>query len=325
MYAARSGKSAGALLRAWVAFFLALCLLMSSLPAARGEAAEAPVPTAEVAVTPLNELLRLHQINIQTGAAWMLTVGDLVVLIDCGSDTLDDISARHINRPLMDYLEASGIDHVDAHFVTHWHNDHCYNVDILAEKYGTEHTVVYGVSPKLHPPLDPLPVGTYRQLTEGTSLTLGPLEIFCFGPPWRDPVWGNRNMDSMNLVIRYGDISIGVTGDYIWAGREKYYGDQIRQLDILLFPHHGIWAHEVPVRTYGFMDPRLVLIPGVERGGARTVARKAGANPDAVFLCYQDGHVLVTSDGSRIWYAAGVEPGTFPLGTLLPPRPSPAP
>ena len=110
------------------AFSLILILVLAacSLP---GSGAAGSVPD------PDRELLRLHQINIGSADAYLLTVGDIVILVDCGTNITVPISDNANNPPLFSYLEASGIDHVDVHFVTHWHNDHCYNVDRLSALY----------------------------------------------------------------------------------------------------------------------------------------------------------------------------------------------
>ena len=34
------------------------------------------------------------------------------------------------------YLEAVGVTHVDAYIVTHWHLDHCMNVNHILERWG---------------------------------------------------------------------------------------------------------------------------------------------------------------------------------------------
>ncbi len=69
------------------------------------------------------------------------------------------------------------------------------------------------------------------------------------------------------------------------------------------------------------MDPRLVLIPGRQAGPVRSFAfHTAYAGKDAVYLSMKDGNLLVTSDGTNLWYAANVVPGELPLGELLPPR-----
>ncbi len=291
-------------------------------PATPGDLPDAPsAPEEPDGPARGGELLRLHQISIGMGGAYLLTVGDLVILVDCGSNTTAPISMGYHNYPLLEYLEGSGIDHVDVHIVTHWHNDHCYNVNILGALYGTEDTVVYGPTGELYKDLTPLAAGTYRRLCDGDRLTVGPLEILCVGPEYKDFLPGNRNIDSLNFIVTYGDVRIFFTGDYMQSSLLKRWPDEITDIDILSFPHHAMETHEIPRNVYKAVNPRLVLVSSVERGAARQFAiHKAGVRQEAVYLCEQEGNLLVTTDGVDIWYAVNVQPGTFPLGELLPPR-----
>ena len=284
------------------------------------------VPELTAVETEEMNLLRLHQINIGYGSAYLLTVDDLVILVDCGTNTTDPIETGQWNYPLFDYLAASGIDHVDAHIVTHWHNDHCYNVNILGEMYGTEETVVYGVTDELYPALDPLAAGTYRRVRDGDRFAIGPLDVLCVGPVWREGMPGDRNMDSMNLILTYGEIRIMITGDALRSNIIYHWREEITDMDVLIFPHHGNELQEVPRYAYRAINPRLVLISSRERGRVREFAlHRAGVTQEAVYLSYLNGHILVTTDGRHIWYAEDVQPGTLPIGMMLPPRTHAAP
>ena len=276
--------------------------------------AEPPEPDPE-------SLLRIHQIAIGCADAYLLTISDTVILVDCGSDTTAPISMGFHNYPLLEYLAASGIDHVDVHFVTHWHNDHCYNVNVLGNLYGTEDTVVYGPSPSLIKELSPLAAGTYRQLKDGDRLTVGPLDILCVGPQYKEDITGTFNADSLNLIVTYGSIRAFFDGDFIQTSILKRWKDEITDLDIVSFPHHGINLEEQSPQVYRVLNPRVVLIPSLERGKIRQFAlQTAQCRQEAVYLSSRDGHILVNTDGINIWYSINVTPGETPLGTLLPPR-----
>ena len=289
----------------------------SDAPAAE-EAEELPAEPQESEPEPL---LRIHQIDIGCADAYLLTVDGIVILVDCGSDTMLPISGGYHNYQLLEYLEASGIDHVDAHFVTHWHNDHCYNVNVLGELYGTADTVVYGTSPELFPELSPLAAGTYRQLKDGDQLTIGPLDILCVGPPYRENIAGTTNGDSLNFIVTYGHVRTLFTGDFILTSILKRWRNEITDLDILSFPHHGIGLNEQSPDVYRVISPRLVFIPSHEGWKVRDWAvNTVLSKQDAVFCSSRSGHALATTDGENIWYSTGVAPGETPLGTLLPPR-----
>ena len=299
--------------RIWI-FFASLLLLTGSLAAPEDARPETPGRDG---------LLRLHQIDIGCGDAYLLTLDDTVILVDCGSDTTAPISAGYHNYPLFEYLEGSGIDHVDVHIVTHWHNDHDYNVNFIGALYYTADTLVYGPSPELYKPLQPLAGGTYRQMKEGDRLTFGALSLLCVSPEYREIIPGDRNMDCLNFIITYGRVRIMFTGDFLHWSLSKRWGDEIRDVDILSFPHHGIRTDEVSPTVYKLVNPRLILIPGQAYGTARSFAiHQCYVGKEAVYLCAGDGHILCTTDGREIWYATGVAPGTFPLGEVLPPRDS---
>lgn len=293
--------------------FLALALAVCCL-SGNGSAESGPDPE--------QELLRLHQIDIGSADAYLMTVGDIVILVDCGTNITVPISDNANNPPLFDYLEASGIGHVDVHFVTHWHNDHCYNVDRLSELYGTDDTVVYGASPELLKTLDPLPFGTYKQLKDGDRLTVGPLDILCVSPPFSDKLSGASNSQSLNFIVTYGQIRIYFSGDFMDWSLVRRWGDTLADVDILSFPHHGLSnPFAVTEQVYKLVNPHLVLVPGGERGVVRKFAlHQAYAQTNPVILCTKDGNILITTDGTDIWYATQVEPGTLPMGEKLPPR-----
>lgn len=302
------------MIRRILSIFLFLILLLAFHPAGRCEEGSGPDPEAE--------LLRLHQINIGSGDAYLLTVGDLVILVDCGTNITVPIANHAGNPPLFNYLAASGIDHVDVHFVTHWHNDHCYNVDTLSELYGTDDTIVYGASPNLLKDLDPLPHGTYVQLKDGDQLTIGPLDVLCVSPPYKEEGLGAlNNNQSLNFIVTYKDIRIMFTGDYMDWTLLRRWGLTLLDIDILSFPHHGINNPiAVTKEVYQIVNPYLVLVPGGERGVVRKIANEARARTDPVVYCTKDGNILATTDGSDIWVATQVKEGTFPLGEKLPPR-----
>ena len=266
-------------------------------------------------------LLRIHQINIGCADAYLLTLGETVVLVDCGSDITEPIALHYHNTPLFEYLGGSGIDHVDAHIVTHWHNDHDYNVNYIGEIYGRAETVVYGPSPALYDELQPLAAGSYQQMKEGDRLNIGGIDLLCISPAWKEIIPGDRNIDSLNFIITYGKVRILFTGDYMQRTLLQRWKEEIDNIDIISFPHHGIRLNEVPVEVYKLVNPRLVLIPGNSYGEVRNFAiHTCYIGKNAVYLCGMDGHILCTTDGESIWYQTNVVPGTFPVGQMLPER-----
>ena len=293
--------------------FLWAVVLLFSLAAASSEAA---APSA----APSGSVLRVHQIDIGSGDAYLLTVDDIVILVDCGINTLTPLGDGAKHPELNNYIASSGIDHIDAYFVTHWHNDHCYNVDYFLDLYGTDDTVTYGVSAEFFPGLAPLPAGTYEQLIDGGRVQIGPLDILCIGPVDQEYLTGNTNPQSMNFIVSYGNHRFLFTGDWVDRTVADRWPDEITDIDVLSFPHHGIEPMHITRKCYAMMNPRVVLIPGRGSYNVRKFVSSIGLLDNTILLSGNDGHLLVSSDGDSLWTASHVQPGEFPFGDLVPQR-----
>lgn len=296
------------LIRRFFAFLCAAVLLLS-FPSARGEGEG-----------PSGSVLRLHQIDVGSGDAYLLTVDDIVILVDCGINTQTPLGNGAKHPELNKYIASSGIDHIDAYFVTHWHNDHCYNVDYFLELYGTENTVTYGVSSEFYPGLAPLPAGTYEQLIDGGHVRIGPLDVLCIGPVDQENLTGCVNQQSMNFIVTYGNHRLLFTGDWVDETVADRWPDEITDIDVLSFPHHGLEPMYITQKCYTMMNPRVILIPGRGSYTVRKFVQSLGLPDSAVFLSGNNGHLLVTSDGDSLWVASRVQAGKFPLGDFVPPR-----
>lgn len=100
----------------------ALLLLTLLLPFAAAEKTE-----AEQALP----MLELHQVNLGCADGYLIRFGNTTVLIDGG-----EAWPNKPERLFPQYLEAVGVTHVDAYIVTHWHLDHCMNVNHILERWG---------------------------------------------------------------------------------------------------------------------------------------------------------------------------------------------
>lgn len=300
------------LVRRFLVFLCAVFLLFSFSAASSEAAAQSAVPSGSV--------LRVHQIDIGSGDAYMLTVDDIVILVDCGINTQTPLGNGAKHPELNRYIASSGIDHIDAYFVTHWHNDHCYNVDYFLDLYGTEETVTYGVSAEFFPGLAPLPAGTYRQLIDGGRVHIGPLDILCIGPVDQEDLTGNVNQQSMNFIVSYGNHRFLFTGDWVDRTVADRWPDEITDIDVLSFPHHGIEPMYITKKCYTMMNPRVILIPGRGSYNVRKFVKSIGLLDNTILLSGNDGHLLISSDGDSLWAASHVQPGEFPFGDLVPQR-----
>lgn len=76
-------------------------------------------------------MLELHQVNLGCADGYLIRFGNTTVLID-GGETWPNKPERLFPQ----YLEAVGVTHVDVYIVTHWHLDHCMNVNHILERWG---------------------------------------------------------------------------------------------------------------------------------------------------------------------------------------------
>lgn len=248
----------------------------------------------------------LHQLDLGCAAGYLIQTDDTVILVDCGADS----GQQNPQSPrLFEYLEKSGIDRIDLYFVTHWHTDHAAFVDEILALYGDEATVVYGPSPGIPERFLPLPAGVYRQLTDGTEIGCGPLDIVCVGPENPENT-GNLNSDSLNFVITYGTCKFMFTGDFVRDNIVKRHPEEIRDIDLLCFPHHGLQPYVISKIALGMMDPDILLIPANKQGAIRMYCNDS--NVTCRILCSgKDGNIVAVCDGCEITVVTEAAPGQF--------------
>ena len=283
----------------------ALCLTLAILLWGGFCAAEGTLPE-----------LRLHQISNGNAANYLIMVEDTVIVIDAGINT--DNKRANADR-LYEYFSALGVDHIDAHIVTHWHNDHALNIKPFNDRFGLDTTVVYGPSQILPERFQPLTHGRYQQLRDGDRVRIGPTEVLCIAPERAD-VSGENNRDSLNFILTYGAHRFVFTGDWMDYTVMHRHKEDINRVDVFCFPHHGLKPMCVRPATMRQLSPRVILVPG------------SGASEDCVkdfifhecsvkvmprFYSNRDGHVQVISDGVTLSTAYKIEPGDLPAGKPL--------
>lgn len=252
--------------------------------------------------------MQLHQIHLPGDAnAHVLIAGDTVIFVDCGTDT--DVHATP--EPMFDYMRALGIDHVDAHFVTHFHNDHSQQIDDLSEMYGTDDTILYIPTEELPERFLPLPKGKTRQLKCGEETDVGPFHVKCVGPE-QVTHFGNSNVDSLNFIVSYGDTDILFTGDFCSKRVGAMFPEDLRKVDVLVFPHHGLTPHPITWATLVNLFPKVVLVPGKNAGSVRTIFAAYRQSPEV--YSFHDGNVVLLSDGEEITAVTDADPAQFPYG-----------
>lgn len=103
-----------------LAALLLLTLLLPFAAAEKKTEAEQTLP-----------MLELHQVTLGCADGYLIRFGNTTVLIDGG-----EAWPNKPERLFPQYLEAVGVTHVDAYIVTHWHLDHCMNVNHILERWG---------------------------------------------------------------------------------------------------------------------------------------------------------------------------------------------
>ena len=283
-----------------LALLTALMLLMGLVPAMAEETGEEGENPAQ---------LQLHQITIDCADAYLLTVGDIAIMIDGGNDTW------HRPDKLMDYLRAAGFETLTAYIITHYHADHDGNFLLIMSEFGAEDTVVYGPSEALPEKFQPMPCGTYTPMRDGDRFTIGPLSFHCVGPSTLSAYNGAHNLDSLNFIVTYGARRFLFTGDYAnSAAFLNQYADEVRDIDVLKFPHHGLESPEnrnpfyIAKEALILCNPSMVLIPG-----AYAQVKKYLRSLRLSSVCFGngDGNFIVFSDGTYLHAVANVQPGQY--------------
>lgn len=267
---------------------LLLCLMGWAMPAL----AEEEKPT-----------LQVHQMMLGCADGYLVRLGDVNILIDGGNANpqkpTDDVVA---------YLRAAGVDRLDAYIITHWHLDHCMNLNEVLAEFGDEGTIVYSPADRVPEKIfngtvtvtiGPMVTGVHQQMKMGDVLEIGGMTITCVGPESLS-MNGGCNTDSLNFVLTYGERKILFTGDYASSGSiGRQYSEICADVDVLKFPHHGIEPFEIGAQALRIVSPEIVLVPGV----ANKYKLWNFADDNTVKFLKEnvytnaDGHVVVLTDG----------------------------
>ena len=259
-----------------------------------GAAAEAPAPVMQV-----------HQMMIGCADGYLIRLGDTDVLIDGGN-----ANPQQPTDDVVSYLRAAGVTTLDAVIITHWHLDHCMNLnDVLAE-FGSAETVVYSPADRVPDEIDngtvvvkigPLVTGTHQQMKMGDVLEMGGMTITCIGPE-KLSMNGGCNVDSLNFVLQYGTRRFLFTGDYAQSACiTGAYRELCRDVDVLKFPHHAIEPYEISTSAMRVVSPEYVLVPGV---ASKYKVWNFADNMSVKFprenvYTNGDGHVVILTDGGE--------------------------
>ncbi len=250
-------------------------------------------------------VLEVHQMNLGFADGYLIRLGDVEIMVDGGNaepmKPTDDV---------LRYLRDAGVDTLDAYIATHWHLDHCMNMNLILAEFGDEDTQVYGVTEAVPDEIfngsvtvpigDPVK-GFYRQMKMGDVLTFGDITITCIGPR-QVARKGKANVDSLNFVLEYGTRRFLFTGDFAQSGCiNDEYRELCTNVDVLKFPHHGQEPYELGNKAMKVLSPQYILVPGVAN------QYKMWNDYDSIGVKFSktniftnaEGHVVVLTDGAE--------------------------
>lgn len=273
-----------------------LFVLMMMLPATFAEEESAP-------------LMEVHQMAVGYADAYFIRVGDIELVIDGGNP-----NPRWPKDDVVNYLRDVGATTLDACIMTHWHLDHCMNMNEVLEAFGDDSTVTYGPSEqpvdtltyedrfgKIEIEIGPVVKGTYAQMKVDDVIQIGPLTITCVGPGTLKQD-GRVNGDSLNFVLQYGERRILFTGDCTRTDDILAHEEICSQVDVLKFPHHGSEPYELKPNAMRVVAPTYVLIPSTFNN--HKVFNYFKDHEVSVIrenvLTQREGHIVIVTDGGDL-------------------------
>lgn len=215
------------------------------------------------------------------------------------------------DRVLGPALRAMGLRRLDYLAVTHGDPDHIGGAAALVRDF--EPLEIWaGVPVEHHQAEEELRAAasearsTWRWLQRGDRLVAGAIELRVHHPPL--PEWERqrvRNDDSLVLELRFGRVSVLLTGDISRTTEQ----DLLARLDllptvVLKAPHHGSATSSSP-ELLAHIQPRIVLI-GAGRGNLyghpnrAVLDRYTAAAGIEVFRTDRDGQIELVTDGEQV-------------------------
>ena len=250
-------------------------------------------------------IMEVHQFNLGYADGYFIRCGDTEIMIDGGNP-----NPKAPTDDVVNTLRALGLKELDVYIATHWHLDHCMNMNNILAEFGTDATVTYGASAE---PVDvienegrkyelgPLAAGTYQQMKVDDVIQMGPLTFTCIGPDEMAQN-GRCNSDSLNFVIQYGTRRMLFTGDYAQSGEiNKRHPELCKDVDVLKFPHHGGKPYAIGNIACRNVSPEYVLVPSqLNNYQIYQFIRNNGVpvERDKV-LTNRAGHVVLVTDGGE--------------------------
>jgi competence protein ComEC len=208
-------------------------------------------------------------------------------------------------------LRAAGHLSLDYLAITHADTDHVGGARTLIRDF-EPHEVWWSIPIANHEQTERVKAEATRQraawrtLQRGDRVTIGGVEVRAHHPP--PPEWEQqriRNNDSLVLELRYGTVSMLLTGD-ISREIEEELAATLNPLPVVILKvaHHG--SGTSTTERFLRLAPPAVALIGVGRGNpyGHPAPYVMGRLHDAgaeVFRTDLDGQVIVSTDGQAVW------------------------
>ncbi len=279
-----------------IAFAVAIAAILLSPPfAQRG----APLPAPD-------GLLRVAFLDVGQGDATAVRLpGGRTLLIDAGG--LPGSSFDAGERVVAPALHALGVRRLDTLVVTHADPDHVGGAAAVMRRFAPR-SVWEGVPVPPNPALRELAAlaasrsAVWRTVQAGDAERLDDVEVRVWHPP--PPDWERqrvRNDDSVVVELRYGDVSILLTGD-IEREAERALASRLSLAPIVVLkaPHHGSATSSTDAFVRAARPAAVVISAGRRNPFGHphpaVVARYRDAGVE-IFRTDLDGAVVVDTDG----------------------------
>ncbi len=302
----------------------ALCLLWTGCSAA----------CVSLMSAPDTDRLEITCLDVGQGDAALLRLpGGVSCLVDGGSSSESEVWTYRIGQTAKYY----GVRTLDYIFLSHADEDHINGIEEYLREYepGFAGENVHGVTLKnlvLPPTADPEDFGELHKLAREKGIRVLRMEagdrigeraareekgwsIACLAPDAAS-LTGERNEDSMVLMLRYGEFCMLFTGDLEGAG-ERRLADSEEDLsaDVLKVGHHG----SKNASLEGFLtqvSPQIAVISCGENNSyghpaPETVERLRNAGC-RILQTMRSGAVMITSDGERYSVETYLTDGQLP-------------
>jgi competence protein ComEC len=241
----------------WLAgFYLGLAALLVSEAVRRRWRALVPagltwccVGLLAGAARPVADELRVTFLAVGHGGCTVLETPDgRVFLYDVGALSGPDVARRQIAP----YLWSRGIRRIDEVFLSHADLDHFNGMEALFQRFVVKQvTATPSFADKPAPGVQRI-VGLWRargvpvrHAQAGDRFHAGEVELDVLHPPAEGPD-GVENVRSLVLLVRHAGHTVLLTGDLEGPGLAAVLARPVPPIDVMMAPHHGSKAANVP-------------------------------------------------------------------------------